>query len=132
MFLTIIYNITHANLFQDCCHLLENDKQILANDFVFNVNGNFLMPHTFHCNVHLTAEYIHVFFSFFFKDNFFYQKISLKNPKNLKKMLRNFPASNVWWPIFKKRWLFLVFIITGSTILFSKHGKIKWWKRWVM
>ena len=41
MFLTITFNITHANLFQDCSHLLENDKQILANNFVFNVNGNF-------------------------------------------------------------------------------------------
>ena len=65
MFLTITFNITHANLFQDCSHLLENDKQILANNFVFNVNGNFLMPDTFHPNVHLVAEYIHVFFVFF-------------------------------------------------------------------
>ena len=49
-------NITHANLFKDALHLLDNGKQILANNFVFNVNGNFLAPRTFHLNVHLTAE----------------------------------------------------------------------------
>ena len=27
---------------------------------------------------------------------------------------------------------FAVFIINGSTILFSKNGKIERWKRWVM
>ena len=49
-------NITHANLFKDVKHLLDNGKQILANNFVFNVNGNFIAPRTFHPNVHLTAE----------------------------------------------------------------------------
>ena len=48
-------NVTHANLFKDGLHLLDNDKQILADNFVFNVNRNFLMPRTFHPNVHLTA-----------------------------------------------------------------------------
>ena len=33
--------ITHANLFKDGLHLLDNGKQILANNFVFNVNKNF-------------------------------------------------------------------------------------------
>ena len=94
MFLTITFNITHANLFQDCSHLLVNDKQILANNFVFNVNGNFLMPDTFHPNVHLVAEYIHVFF-FFFIRNIFLSENQPQKSENLKKMLRNFPASNV-------------------------------------
>ena len=34
-------NITHANVFKDGLHLLDNGKQILANNFVFNVNRNF-------------------------------------------------------------------------------------------
>ena len=37
---------------------------------------------------------------FFCKENF-YKKMSLKNPKNFKKMLRKSPASNVWAAIFK-------------------------------
>ena len=48
-------NITHANLFKDGLHLLDNGRQILANNFVFNVNRNFLMPRTFHPNLHLTV-----------------------------------------------------------------------------
>ena len=48
-------NISHTNLFKDGLHLFNNDKQILANNFVFNVNRDFLMPHTFYPNVHLTA-----------------------------------------------------------------------------
>ena len=48
-------NITHADLFKDGLHLLDNGKQILANNFVFKVNRNFLTPRTFHPNVHLTA-----------------------------------------------------------------------------
>ena len=48
-------NITHANLFKDGLHLLDNGKQILAKNFVFNVNKNFLTPCTFHPNVQLTA-----------------------------------------------------------------------------
>ena len=48
-------NIAHANLFRDGLHLLDNDKQILADSFVFNVNRNFLTPRTFHHSVHLTA-----------------------------------------------------------------------------
>ena len=48
-------DISHANLFKDGLHLLDNDKQILADNFVFNVNRNFLTPRTFHPNVHLTA-----------------------------------------------------------------------------
>ena len=47
--------ITHANLFNDDLHLLDNGKQILANNFVSNVNRNFLVSRTFHPNVHLTA-----------------------------------------------------------------------------
>ena len=49
-------NITHANLYKYGLHLLDNGKQILANNFVFNVSMNFLTPRTFHPNVHLTAE----------------------------------------------------------------------------
>ena len=49
-------NVTHANLFKDGLQLLANGKQILAKNFVFNVNSNFLTPRTFHPNVHLTAE----------------------------------------------------------------------------
>ena len=48
-------NIAHANLFRDGLHLLDNDKQILAEKCVFNLNRNFLMPCTFHSNVHLTT-----------------------------------------------------------------------------
>ena len=49
-------NITDANLFKDGLNLLDNGKQILSNNFVFNVNRNFLMPCTFHPSVHLTVE----------------------------------------------------------------------------
>ena len=49
--------ITHANLFKDGLHLLDNGKQTLANNFLFNVNRNFLTRRTFHPNVHLTVEY---------------------------------------------------------------------------
>ena len=48
-------NITHASLFEDGLHLLDNGKQILADNFVFNVNKNFLTPRAFHPNVHLMA-----------------------------------------------------------------------------
>ena len=50
-----IDNITRANLFKDGLHLLDTGKQILADNFVFNLNRNFLMSCTFHLNVHLTA-----------------------------------------------------------------------------
>ena len=48
-------NIIRANLFKYGLHLLDTGKQILADNFVFNVNINFLMSRTFHPNVHLTA-----------------------------------------------------------------------------
>ena len=48
-------NITRANLFKDGLHLLDTGKQILADNFVFNVNKKFLMSRIFHPNVHLTA-----------------------------------------------------------------------------
>ena len=48
-------NIAQANLFKGGLHLFDNCKQILASIFVFNVNRNFLMPCTFHPNVHLMA-----------------------------------------------------------------------------
>ena len=48
-------NITRANLFKDSLHLLDTGKQILADNFAFNVNRNFLMSRTFHPNVQLTA-----------------------------------------------------------------------------
>ena len=48
-------NITIANLFKDGLHLLDTDKQILADNFTFNVSVNFLMSCTFHPNVHLIA-----------------------------------------------------------------------------
>ena len=47
--------IIRANLFKDGLHLLDNGKQILADNFVFNVTRNFLTPRTFHPKVHLTA-----------------------------------------------------------------------------
>ena len=47
-------NITRANLFKDGLGLLDNGKQILADNFVFNVNINFSMSRTFHPNVFLT------------------------------------------------------------------------------
>ena len=51
-------NITHANLFKDGLNLLDNGKKILADNFVFNVNKNFLTLRTFHPIVHLTAALI--------------------------------------------------------------------------
>ena len=48
-------NITRANLFKNGLHFLDTGKQILADNFAFNVNRIFLMPRTFHPNVHLTA-----------------------------------------------------------------------------
>ena len=48
-------NITRANLFKDGLHLLDTGKQILAHNFVSNVNRNFLMSRKFHPNVHFTA-----------------------------------------------------------------------------
>ena len=48
-------NITRANLFKDGLHLSDTGKQILADNFVSNVNRNFLMSRKFHPNVHLTA-----------------------------------------------------------------------------
>ena len=48
-------DVTDVNLFKDVLHLLENGKQILTNNFAFNVNKNFLIPGTFHPTVHLTA-----------------------------------------------------------------------------
>ena len=48
-------NITRTNLFKDGLHLLDTGKEILADDFVFNVKRNFLMSRTFHPNVYLTA-----------------------------------------------------------------------------
>ena len=50
-----IESITRANLFKDGLHLLDTGKQILADNFVFNVNTKVLMSRTFHQNVHLTA-----------------------------------------------------------------------------
>ena len=44
-------NITRANLFKDGLHLLDTGKQILADNFVFNVNRKFLISRTFHPNV---------------------------------------------------------------------------------
>ena len=43
-------NITRANLFKDALHLLDAGKQILVDNFVFNVNRNCLMSRTFHPN----------------------------------------------------------------------------------
>ena len=48
-------NITYANLFKDGLHLLDNGNQILSDNFVFNVNRNFLTSRTFHPNMHLTT-----------------------------------------------------------------------------
>ena len=51
----MILNITRANLFKDGLQLSDNGKQILADNFLSNVNRNFLMSRKFHPNVHLTA-----------------------------------------------------------------------------
>ena len=48
-------NITRANLFKDGLHLSDSGKQILADNFVSNVNRNFLMSRKFHPTVYLTA-----------------------------------------------------------------------------
>ena len=48
-------NITRANLFKDGLHLADSGKQILADNFVSNVNRNFLMSRKFHPTVYLTA-----------------------------------------------------------------------------
>ena len=48
-------NITRASLSKDGLHLLDTGKQILADNFVFNVNRNFSMSRKFHPNVHLTT-----------------------------------------------------------------------------
>ena len=48
-------NLTSASLFKDGLHLLDTGNQILADNFLFNINRNFLMSCTFHPNVHLTA-----------------------------------------------------------------------------
>ena len=47
-------NITHDNLFKDGLQLLDTDKQILADNFVFNLNRCFLMFYTFHHNLLVT------------------------------------------------------------------------------
>ena len=48
-------NITRANLFKDGLHLSDSGKQILADNFVSNVNRNFLKSRKFHLTVYLTA-----------------------------------------------------------------------------
>ena len=48
-------NITRAHLFKDDLHLSDSGKQILADNFVSNVNRNFLMSCKFHSTVYLTA-----------------------------------------------------------------------------
>ena len=77
-------------------------------------------------------------YTLFYEKNF-HQKMSLKNPNSLKKVKKSL-ASSGWAEIIKNTDFFhfsylifsSVFIINGSTILFSKHGNIKRWKRWVM
>ena len=59
----------------------------------------------------------------------FCKKMSLKNSKKLKKILRNFPGSNAL-ALFLT--FFSVFIINSSIILFSKHGNVKRWKHWLV
>ena len=49
-------NITRTNLFKDGLHFLDTDKQILKDNFVFNVNRHFLTSCTFHPNVHVTTS----------------------------------------------------------------------------
>ena len=51
-------NITRTNLFKDGLLLLDTGKQILADNFAFTGNRNFLMFPKFHPNVHLTAVWI--------------------------------------------------------------------------
>ena len=75
----------------------------------------------------------------------FYKKFSLKTPKTLK-YLKKSPASNAWAAILKNdeissikviKWFSIfylkfltVLLINGSSILFTKHGKIKRRKLW--
>lgn len=46
-------NITRNELFRDGLHLLENGKQLLAQNFVTNVVNSFLTSRMFHPNVHI-------------------------------------------------------------------------------
>ena len=48
-----------------------------------------------------TSSYFFKHFTRFFYKKHFYEKMSLKNLKNLRKMLRKSPASDVWATIFK-------------------------------
>ena len=80
----------------------------------------------------------------FYKKNF-YKKMNLKNRKTLIKCYENLQPKKPEMQFFKKLIfpraqfgffsylkLFSVFVINGSTILFSKHRKIKRRKHWVM
>ena len=48
------HNTICDKLFKDDLHLLDTDKQVLSDNFVFNVNMNFSMSRTFHRNVIMT------------------------------------------------------------------------------
>ena len=59
--------------------MLDNGKQFLHDNFVFNVNRNFLRPCTFHPNVHLTAALILLSINLILKKSY----LILKNLKKL-------------------------------------------------
>lgn len=51
-------NIPQSELFKDGLHLLDSGKNILAENFVVNVNNNFLISRTFHPNVNIEATLV--------------------------------------------------------------------------
>ena len=51
-------NITRNQLFRDGLHLLENGKQLLAQNFVTDVINSFLTSRMFHPNVHIYATLV--------------------------------------------------------------------------
>ena len=51
-------NITRNQLFKDGLHLLENGKQLLAQNFVTNIINSFLTSRMFYPNVHIYATLV--------------------------------------------------------------------------
>ena len=65
---------------------------------------------------------MHWTYTHFFNKKFVFKKMSLKNTKTLKKMLRKSPAWNVWAAIFKNEKILafvLIYLFIYLVILFS-------------
>ena len=120
------------NFVKGCCHVA-----ILVHSYLKKLSFTEI-----HCCSHLVSwAYIH---TLLYKKKF-YKKFSLKTPKTLK-YLKKSPASNAWAAILKNdeisslkviKWFSIfylkfltVLLINGSSILFTKHGKIKRRKLW--